>query len=81
MTNKEIAKWLSDFHNDLENRTNKTHLTMKELLELMPEQCGRGYVEAGNMMFGTDYSYNEIMNEKPKQLEFDFEKGGEHEKQ
>ena len=23
MTNKEIAKWLSDFHNDLENRTNK----------------------------------------------------------
>ena len=34
----------------------------------MPEQCGRGYVEAGNMMFGTDYSYNEIMNEKPKQL-------------
>ena len=41
MTNKEIAKWLSDFHNDLENRTNKTHLTMKELLELMPEQCGR----------------------------------------
>ena len=61
MTNKQIIKWLHDFHEDLENRTDKTHLNMKDFLELMPEECGRAYVDMGNNTFGTDYSYDKIM--------------------
>ena len=61
MTKKQIIKWLHDFHEDLENRTYKTHLTLQELLKLMPEECGRAYLNMGNNTFGTDYSYDKIM--------------------
>lgn len=61
MTKKQIIKWLHDFHEDLENRTYKTHLNLKELLQLMPEECGRAYLNMGNNTFGTDYSYDKIM--------------------
>tara|TARA_R100000808_G_C2094201_1_gene113467 strand:+ start:536 stop:763 length:228 start_codon:yes stop_codon:yes gene_type:complete len=62
MTNNQIMKWLDDFHNDLENRTNKENLNMRQFLLLMPEECGRKYLEMGNETFGTDFSYDEIMN-------------------
>ena len=61
MTNKQIKKWLKDFHDDLENKTDKEYLSLQELLKLMPEECGRTYIDMGNKTFGTDYSYNEIM--------------------
>ena len=61
MTNKQIIKWLHDFHEDLENRTDKTHLSLQEFLKLMPEECGRAYLDMGNNTFGTDYSYDKIM--------------------
>ena len=56
MTNKQIKKWLKDFHEDLENRTHKEYLSLQELLKLMPEECGRTYIDMGNKTFGTDYS-------------------------
>ena len=61
MTKKQIIKWLHDFHEDLENRTDKTYLTLKDLLELMPEECGRAFLDIGNNTFGTDIDYDLVM--------------------
>ena len=69
MTNKQIKKWLKDFHEDLENRTHKEYLSLQELLKLMPEECGRTYIDMGNKTFGTDYSYNEIMKGGAKEIQ------------
>mgnify|MGYP001433582754 CR=1 FL=1 len=64
MKKRQIEKWLSDFHDDLENRTDKTHLNLQQLLQLMPEECGRTYIDMANKTFGTDVNYAETVNRK-----------------
>ena len=64
MTKKQIVKWLSDFHDDLENRKDKTHLNLQELLQLMPEECGRTYIDIANKTFGTNVNYNVEISDK-----------------
>ena len=67
MTNKEIVDWLDQFHNNLEDYTDKTHLNVKDLLELMPEEIGRAYLGMLNEAAGKsgkEYSYDYIMSDE-----------------
>jgi hypothetical protein len=77
MTKNEIVDWLDDFHDNLENHTDKTHLNLKDLLKLMPEEVGREYVRMANESFGEalnkEVSYDYVMSDQwpftKKQLE------------
>tara|TARA_Y100000310_G_scaffold196882_1_gene196976 strand:- start:310 stop:519 length:210 start_codon:yes stop_codon:yes gene_type:complete len=59
---KQIHEWLDNFHNNIDSYLDPDkQYNIKDILLKMPEECGREYLRAGNMTFGTKALYDQIM--------------------